>query len=246
MAAHKYWKAVALPASTTYPYPLELSEFQLYSGGVRVDQDATLTANATPSSGSLAALKDNLTTATCYWADTSTLPAGVQLSWVFPSPVDIDEVVLGARTTIARFPTSGLLRGSDVADPVSGRITVRGFGNAKFVSATMTPRIPLSGPRLTSPRIGTHKDYSFEGGRGLITDTVKTKGTPADFPTFCKVRLVRDIDGKVIRETWTHSVTGVYRFDYFDESFSYTVIAIHPLGSFRAVIADRITPGLMP
>ena len=41
-------------------------------------------------------------------------------------------------------------------------------------------------------------------------------------------------------------VTGVYRFDWFDETFTYSVVAYHPLHSFRAVIADNLTPGLMP
>lgn len=220
--------------------PMELSEFQLYNGATRLDVAATLTASAAPDSGTLAALKDGATNAGPLWSDNNLLV----LYWDFPSAVEVDGIRFGARTTVARFPRSALMLGSDVAGGPAR--TVRGAAGGKFVSAQLTPILPLGDPTISPRRISTQKDYSYEGGRGLITDTVKTKATPANIPTHCKVRLVRDIDGKVLRETWTDPVTGVYRFDYFDETFTYTVIAIHPLGSFRAVIADRLTPGLMP
>lgn len=244
MSAHKYWRAIGLFPLSQSGLPLELGEFQLFNGATRIDAAATLTANQTPTSGTLAQLKDGVTTAGPIFPDGWLL----QLSWAFPAAVEVDGVLLGARTTIARFPTAGLLQGGDSA--TSPWRTVRGFGGARFVSANLTPILPLSDPMLMPRPIVTAKDYRFEGGRGLITDTVKTQiktnGTPTDFPTFCKVRLLRDIDGKVIRETWTDPVTGIYRFDYFDETFTYTVIAFHPLHSFRAVIADQITPSLMP
>lgn len=221
---------------------LELSEFQLYNGVTRLDAAATLTASSALTSGTLAALKDNVTTSGAYW---STGATAVVLSWVFPSAVDVDGVLLGARTTVARFPTCGLLIGSDTAG-ATDRITIRGFGGARFVSGAKTAVIGLQGPSTGVLPIFTQADYSTEGGKGLITDTVKTKATPANLPTHCKVRLLRDIDSKVIRETWTDPVSGGYRFDNFDEHYTYTVLAIHPTGSFRAVIADRITPGLMP
>ncbi|CAM3328041.1 hypothetical protein POHY109586_02120 [Polaromonas hydrogenivorans] len=229
---------------TASPAPLELGEFQLYNGATRLDAAATLTSNVAPTSGTIASLKDAVTTAGAYWADL-TVSGYVILTWAFPTAVEVDGVLLGARTTIARFPTFGLIQGGDAATGVNWP-TVRGFGGLKFVSAAMTPIIPLSNPALTPRPIVTQADYSTEGGRGLITDTVKTKATPANIPTHCKVRLLRDIDDKVIREEWTDPVTGVYTFDYFDEHFTYSVKATHPTGAKRAVIADRLTPGLMP
>ena len=240
MAAHKYWRAVGLFAAAQSGSVLELGEFQLFNGAARLDAAATLTANQTPSSGTLAQLKDGVTSAGPVFPDGWLLV----LSWAFPSAVEVDGVMLGARATIARFPYSGLMLGSDTAGGVA--LTVRGFGAAKFVSGTMTPILSLCGPILAPRAIVTAKDYSTEGGRGLIADTVETKATPANLPIYCRVRLVRDLDGKVIRETWTDPATGAYRFDYFDENFTYSVIAYHPTVSLRAVIADHLTPGLMP
>jgi len=237
MAAHKYWRAVGLFAAAQSGSVLELGEFQLFNGAARLDAAATLTANQTPSSGTLAQLKDGVTSAGPVFPDGWLLV----LSWAFPSAVEVDGVMLGARATIARFPYSGLMLGSDTAGGAAR--TVRGFGAAKFVSGAMTPILSLGGPILTPRPIVTAKDYSTEGGRGLITGTVKT--TP-NLPIYCRVRLIRDIDGKVIRETWTDPATGAYRFDYFDEHFLYSVIGYHPSGAFRAVIADGQVPELMP
>ncbi len=250
MAAHKYWKAVLsvyiTPTVAVYPFPLELSEFQLYDGVTRLDATITPTANLAPTSGSLAALKDDLTTAGVYWADTSTLYMNaVMLSWEFPTPVDVNAILLGHRTTAVRAVASVMMVGTDtLTSPL--RHTLRGSGHIRFVSAAKTAVIPLTPVGLGSKPITSLRNFSVDGGRGLITDTVKTKATLANIPTHCKVRLVRDIDGKVIQEQWTDPVTGTYRFDNFDANHTYTVIAIHPLGSFRAVIADRLTPGLMP
>jgi len=95
-------------ASAT-PDTLELSEFHLYYAGSRVDAAATLTASASPT-GALANLKDDNTGTGCYWA---TGGADVVLTWTFPSPQAVDAIVVGARTTIARWPTAVQLQGGD-------------------------------------------------------------------------------------------------------------------------------------
>jgi hypothetical protein len=246
VAAHKYWTMLlANPPATVYPFPVELSEAQLFYGATRLGATITPTCNLAPTTGTLANLRDDSVATSAYWADLSTLlNYNLKLFWEFPVPVEVDGVILGSRTTIARFPLSGFLTGTDSLTD-SARCTVRGFGGAKWVSAAKTPLMSLADPMVQGGLI-----YSvivgFDSGRGLITDTVKTKGTPSNLPTHCKVRLLRDIDGKALQETWTDPVTGVYVFDSLDPSYTYSVIAVHPLGSFRAVIADRLTPGLMP
>lgn len=238
MAAHKFWRAKFTVSSGD---ALDLSELQLYTGVTRVDAAATLTGT-TPTSGSVAALKDGLATAGPYW---STGASAVVLSWSFATAVDIDGVVLGSLAAAARYPSTLFFTGSDTAGGTD-RVTLRGLGTSKFAANSLSSVVGLQGPRILPRPIVTAKDYGPDGGRGLITDTVKTKATPANTPTLARVRLVRDIDGKVVRETWSDPVTGLYTFNYFSEQFTYMVIAIHPTGVYRAVIADRLTPGLMP
>lgn len=79
------------------------------------------------------------------------------------------------------------------------------------------------------------------GGNGVITGTVKIKGTP-DYAVSRRVRLYRDRDGILVGETWSDQTTGAYTFDGLDRSQRYTVLALDHTGNFRAVPADNLTP----
>lgn len=81
-------------------------------------------------------------------------------------------------------------------------------------------------------------------GRGRIAGTVKVKGTP-NVPTKRRVRLLRDRDFLLVRETWSDPVTGAYAFHEIDERYTYSVIADDYEGNFRAVLADRVVPEVM-
>lgn len=237
MAAHKFWRAKFTVSSGD---ALDLSELQLYTGVTRVDAAATLTGT-TPTSGSVAALKDGLASAGPYW---STGASAVVLSWAFSTAVEIDGVVLGSLATAARYPLTVFFTGSDTAGGTD-YVTIKGLGTSKFTANSLSSIIALQNPKVLARPVVTAQDYGIDGGRGIITDTVKTSSTPSNIPTFARVRLMRDMDGKVVRETWSDPVTGVYTFKYFSENGSYSVIAIHPAATYRAVIADRITPGIM-
>ena len=85
------------------------------------------------------------------------------------------------------------------------------------------------------------------GGTGTgtiysIVGTVKEKNTPIDTPLRRRVRLYRENDGLLLRETWSNAATGEYRFDDVPLAQRYTVIAYDHLHNYRAVIADNLTP----
>jgi hypothetical protein len=83
------------------------------------------------------------------------------------------------------------------------------------------------------------------GGRGRIAGTVKEKGTP-DAPVYRRVRLFNDRDGQCVAETWSDPATGVYVFEYINAALKYTVLSYDHTGQFRAVVADNLTPEIMP
>lgn len=85
----------------------------------------------------------------------------------------------------------------------------------------------------------------YHGGRGRVSGTVKVKGTP-DYAVRRRVRLIRDRDGKMIREMWSDATTGAYQFDYVDERERYTVLAYDYSQAFRAVVADNLLPEVIP
>ena len=244
MAAHKYWRAKLLTAPT--PATLELSEFHLFDGSTRVDASATLTASAAPT-GALTNLSDDNTATGCYW---STGGDSVVLTWTFPTATQVTGIKLGARTTVARFPTALILEGGDAVTgtgPSPEYTTMYGFGVKPFVSAAKTGIMLPSEQPTDGGAIYTEFDFITPSGVGRVPYDVKREILPATTPKtytpqFAKVRLVRDIDGKVVREEWSDPTTGEGAFEGVDENYTYSVIAIYPSADFRAVIADRIEP----
>ncbi|NMM75393.1 hypothetical protein B2J88_20300 [Rhodococcus sp. SRB_17] len=101
---------------------------------------------------------------------------------------------------------------------------------------------PYSGPVLLS--VQKSRDY-IHGGPGRITGTVEEKGTP-NAPLRRKVRLHRDVDGMLVRETWSDAVTGAYEFTDINPGYAYTVIAYDYARNYRAVGADNILPEAAP
>lgn len=108
-------------------------------------------------------------------------------------------------------------------------------------------------PKLLEPvslgvETGSVKDFTsgvLGTGRGRVAGTVKERGTPTNTPVYRKVRLIRERDGLLIRELWSHPVTGAYSFDYIDEMQTFTVLSYDHTGAFRAVVADGQIPELM-
>jgi hypothetical protein len=95
MAAHRYWRARAFEASAE---AIVLSEFHLLdAAGARLDESATLTASADPSSGAVANLQDDDTATSVRWA----ARRGLALFWDFGAAgaVDVASVRVGAGDT---------------------------------------------------------------------------------------------------------------------------------------------------
>lgn len=82
-------------------------------------------------------------------------------------------------------------------------------------------------------------------GRGRVYGTIKVKGSP-DYAVRRRVRLFRDNDGVCVGEVWSDATTGAYEFTGVDLSLRYTVVSYDSPPSFRAVIADNLTPDAMP
>lgn len=112
MAAHRYWRAVALEAYGAGD--LELSCFHLLdAAGVRVDAPATLTASVAPTIGALANLQDDDLTTAARWPVQSI--ATLALAWDFGgSPADVLDIRL-AGNGAARFLLMCKLQYSDDA-----------------------------------------------------------------------------------------------------------------------------------
>jgi len=90
------------------------------------------------------------------------------------------------------------------------------------------------------------RDVEF-GGVGFIEGhTLEQINETTQVPVARKVRLHRDRDGLLARETWSRASDGYFRFPYLDMDVTYTGLTYDHSGNFRAVVADRVAPELMP
>ena len=101
---------------------------------------------------------------------------------------------------------------------------------------------PYSGGLLLA--LQKSRDY-IHGGKGFIPGTVEEKATP-NIPLRRRVRLHRDVDGMMVRETWSDAVTGAYTFTDINPAYTYHAIAFDYARNYRAVVADNLTPEVAP
>lgn len=76
---------------------------------------------------------------------------------------------------------------------------------------------------------------------GSIDGYTAVKGTP-NAPLRARVRLIRERDGRLVRETFSYPTTGYYLFSGLPAQESYTVLTYHPAQEYRAVAADGLIP----
>lgn len=98
---------------------------------------------------------------------------------------------------------------------------------------------------MTSIALGSYfktPDAGVDSGPGTITGNTKNTGTP-NAPVRRRVRLHEQSSGRIVRETWSDAVTGVYSFiglrltHYYITAFDYT-------GTYNGVIKSDVTPEL--
>ena len=83
------------------------------------------------------------------------------------------------------------------------------------------------------------------GGQCSIYGTVELYAQTGNIPLPRRVRLHRSRDGLLVRETWSDA-QGHYRFDGISERYTYDVIAWDHEGLQQSVVANDLTPEVMP
>lgn len=120
-----------------------------------------------------------------------------------------------------------------------------GFANATALLRRAPPEaLTSAGVQLIARSYFNHSGIPFDG-IGQINGTVKEHGSP-DFPIRRRVVLYEELSHTFVRETWSDAITGAYAFPNIDRSRTYTVLSYDHTNTYRAVIADKQTPELMP
>ena len=109
------------------------------------------------------------------------------------------------------------------------------------VSPTLITTGPVQPISLNTPKMLPTFDI-YDGGKGRIVGTVKEKSSPSNLPLKRRVVLINYNDHRKVRETWSDPLTGAYVFEEIELNRKYTVIAFDHTESYRAVIADNLSP----
>jgi hypothetical protein len=136
---------------------------------------------------------------------------------------------------VGASPWEGVSMVTRGAPGVSRGSPSRGFTNASFAPVYGSKRVnePL---RARSDSLTGVLGRGVGRVRGFTLDYVN----PLNKPYPCRVRLIRDLDGLLIREQWSKA-DGSYDFQYVDELQSYTVLAYYLAHAKRAVVTDGLT-----
>ena len=115
--------------------------------------------------------------------------------------------------------------------------------------ARAAPVVPLVQPALPAWKSVRQSPPALlldaeHGGRGRIVGTTQADGDP-DYPVSRRVRLLRQRDGALVRETWSDAA-GHYAFDRLRHDVPYVLMSHDHTGLFNAVIADGVIPELIP
>ena len=230
MAAHRYLRAVGLEAYGLDG--LELSEFQLLSGGLRVDASASLTSNIVPDiSGVLANLQDDVLGTAARWSAAAV--NGLVFQWDFGgTPAAVDDIRL-AGDNLVRFLLIVKLQWSDDAEEWADARTYSGitWPGAQVKTESSVVETPVPGT-VTSVSAGvggwrdaTGRAYTVAGDAGVVT----TGGVSA---------LVFDASGDYLS-----SLTNLSDFAFGAGDFTVEAILSMPAASREMVIADFYSSG---
>lgn len=124
------------------------------------------------------------------------------------------------------------------------------FAAAAFEDESLPTILLAGGARPTPPTVRIdqahrlRKDFLLGGPAGQSIGRVRGQTldyvAPTNKPYRARVRLVREVDGLVVREAWSDA-NGAYDFQNVDELQSYTVLAYYLDHGKRAVVSDGMT-----
>src|SRR5574343_164314 len=267
MGSHRYWGLDGF-ARTGSGNQWYISEIEMRATPGGADQCNGGTAGGTGNYGGSGFTPDKAfdNNNSTEWAGVATTVSSGRIWYDFGTPVDVQEILYrgSASSVISSGDWIRIVFSDDgtnwrIGSGSFSAIGISSLGEAIIVSGVSdTPPgavLDAGAPKKllfarTWPMsknldaFSTNQRNVWYGGRGRISGTVKIKGTP-NYATHRQVVLHRQRDNVPIAAQWSDPVTGAYQFDWFDPNERYYVVAFDYQHSFRAVIADNLTPDLI-
>ncbi|MBB2775614.1 UNVERIFIED_ORG: hypothetical protein HNP28_000902 [Comamonas terrigena] len=183
------------------------------------------------------------------WANDS--PTNNHLSWSFyASFSDVVAVRFSRVRAASSYSSAG---GAYVAVRRRKSIAPDGFTGALPIRATQFLEVKTPVAVQAQPQGGAAIELLLAtklmdaelGGFGVIHGTVELFNQAGNLPLPRRVRLHRSRDGLLVRETWSNA-QGQYRFEGINQRYTYDVIAWDHEGLQRSVVANDLTPEVLP
>lgn len=171
---------------------------------------------------------------------------------IYPPAYNTSYIDVGSRGGVAALATGGKLAHFALLDRALTASEVRSMAEAVKWPIAARPALqwlaetsePVPQNAATPVVRSTVMDMEF-GGYGYIYGTVELYAQAGNIPLPRRVRLHRSRDGILVRETWSDA-QGNYRFDGITERYTYDVIAWDHEGLQQSVVANDLTPEVMP
>lgn len=274
MAAHRYWRVLCLDNGTgDTVLAIDEVDLRVNAAGSRLSITGNGSASASstyPGPYSPAGAFDGVDFTTNpsanAWLCNSTSPFPHYVKWDFGAGnaqdinyVGIKNVSVGVNAA-ANSLRRGILQWSDDDVLWTSHIVIRdhpnttgGYASYEY-DATALQGVESSvvgvgddGNAVGAPTLDMTPEFIDleNGGNGVISGVVKIDGDPTDVPVRRQVILLREPGAFAVRETWSDPITGAYQFEHINRAYKYTVLAYDYSHSYRAVLADNVTPDLM-
>jgi len=170
---------------------------------------------------------------------TSTVSADWPNNLLLENSVDGVTWVVSAQVGAITYP--GDATGATITPGGSGTTppVVRAINQPSSVTHIVDEYMPEAGVALVPSGI-TALDQ-LDGGTHNVIGTVAEKALPANTPLVRRVVLIDERSHRVVRETWSDTA-GNYEFASVNANTAYTVLSYDHTNTYRAVIADNLTP----
>lgn len=273
MAAHRYWRTLVLENYGNGSVAIDEIDLRVNSGGSRlsITGNGTASASSTQSGGYTAAgafngVAHSVDPSANAWFSSSSFPLPASITWDFGAGneqdigyVAITNVNVSGNASVSSVKRA-VLAWSDDGVLWHHHIAIQNHPNTTGGSAAyLYAADDFKASELVIAAIGDGGNPvgvtlvvpealvidQEHGGNGDISGTVKIDGDPTDVPVRRQVLLLREPGAYAVRETWSHPTTGAYSFTGLNRNYKYTVLAYDYSHSYRAVLADNVTPDLM-
>lgn len=258
MAAHTYWR-LRCPVQTAVTELIEVYLQDSSGADLSVGGTASASSNDGPSYVPANAFDRNTGTR---WVSAYGTDPDCWIQYQTPTPIDPAKLTLNIN---GAAPNVVWLEGSDTGSaPWSPRYVGGGRLAPGVVSFDVSANFPTGDPiELAFPQLfsvedmlspvgvtvlqdGSAQTRDFvHGGAGVVYGNVLQDHDPTDIPLARRVRLHREVDSMVLRETWSDAA-GFYVFPDLNTAYTYFTMAHDHTGSYRDVVANGLVPDLTP